>query len=235
MKYKKFEKIVSPKRMERYLIACNNTPLLARRLYALNQKLSCEMFVIVCGFEIALRNAINNKVASVLHDPDWLGNSVKRGGVFYNLPTKAKRNIKSAARKLRGSHTYSPDQMVASMEFGTWKYMFSKDQYVATGQCLLSIFPDKPKSTRQHRYNRRFLFNELDHVNSLRNRIAHHEPICFTHNNTNIDLSYVTNEYNRIFKLLEWMKIDKTYFSGQDQVMKVCAKIENFRNINKLP
>ena len=227
MTYKQFEHIVSARRMERYLIACYGDTKKARKLYRMNMRLACEMFIIVSGFEIALRNAIHENVSTRLGE-DWLGRSVRRGGVFYSLPPKAKRNIISTARKLKENNKYDPDQMVASMEFGTWKYMFSKIQYEATGQCLLKIFPLKPKSTKEQHYDRKYFFNELDHVNSLRNRLAHHEPICFTHNNDEVDLSYAKSEYERIMKLFKWMNIDgKSLFGNINKVKSTFTQIEN--------
>ena len=226
MTYKQFENIVSARRMERYLIACHGDTKQARRLYRMNMRLACEMFIVVSGFEIALRNAIHNKVSARLGD-DWLGRSVRKGGIFYTLPIKAKRNIISTAKKLKENNKYDSDQMVASMEFGTWKYMFSKIQYEATGQFLLKIFPKKPKSSKEQHYDRRFFFNELDHVNSLRNRLAHHEPICFTHNNDEMDLSYAKSEYERIIKLFTWMGIDpKSLFVNTDKVQIIFSKME---------
>lgn len=230
MTYKQFENIVSARRMERYLIACYGDTQKARRLYKMNMRLACEMFIIVSGFEIALRNAIHKKVSARLGE-DWLGRSVRKGGVFYALPPKAKRNIISTAKKLKQNNKYDPDQMVASMEFGTWKYMFSKIQYEATGQCLLKIFPSKPKSSKELQYDRRYFFNELDHVNSLRNRLAHHEPICFTHNNDEVDLSYAKAEYERIMKLFAWMQIDsKSLFGNIDKVLTTFSQIEKLNN-----
>ena len=79
MTYKQFENIVSARRMERYLIACFGDTQKARRLYKMNMRLACEMFIIVSGFEIALRNAIHAKVSARLGE-DWLGRSVRRGG-----------------------------------------------------------------------------------------------------------------------------------------------------------
>lgn len=67
-------------------------------------------------------------------------------------------------------------------------------QYRASGRILLRIFPNKPTSTRQIQYNNTTIFNELDHVNSLRNRIAHHEPICFP-----TGKSEITTDYGQIF------------------------------------
>lgn len=211
------------------MIACYGDTQKARRLYKMNMRLACEMFIIVSGFEIALRNAIHTKVSARLGE-DWLGRSVKKGGVFYSLPPKAKRNIVSTAKKLKANNKYDSDQMVASMEFGTWKYMFSKIQYEATGQCLLKIFPSKPKSSKEAQYDRRYFFNELDHVNSLRNRLAHHEPICFTHDNDEVDLSYAKAEYNRIIKLFAWMQIDsKSLFGNLDKVQTTFSQIEKLK------
>ena len=226
MTYKQFENIVSARRMERYLIACHGDNQQARKLYRENMRLACEMFIVVSGFEIALRNAIHNKVSARLGE-DWLGQSVKKGGIFYSLPPKAKRNIVSTAKKLKANNKYDADQMVASMEFGTWKYMFSKIQYEATGQCLLKIFPNKPKSSKAQQYDRNYFISELDHVNSLRNRLAHHEPICFTHYNDEVDLSYAKSEYDRIIKLFVWMGIDhKSLFKDTDKVQSILTQID---------
>ena len=40
------------------------------------------------------------------------------------------------------------------MEFGVWKYMFANPQYRATGQILLRIFPNKPRSSAAVQYNK---------------------------------------------------------------------------------
>lgn len=52
--------------------------------------------------------------------------------------------------------------------------MFSNIQYLLTGRVLLKAFPNKPKSTKQQRYDNTYVFRELDYINNLRNRIAHH-------------------------------------------------------------
>ena len=55
------------------------------------------------------------------------------------------------------------------------------------------------------------IFNELDKVNSLRNRIAHHEPICFRLHASEIDTSYIVNEYQKI----------QTLFSSQNNTIGI--------------
>lgn len=116
------------------------------------------------------------------------------------------------------------------MEYGIWKYMFSPIQYRVTGRNLLSIFPNKPRSSREEQYNQTYIFNELDKVNSLRNRIAHHETICFATSTSAIDTSYIINIYNKIKVLFSWMGIDSnSLLYGLDHISQVCAQINQLK------
>lgn len=127
---------------------------------------------------------------------EWLRDSIMPDGVFSEPILRKTRDIITFAhRKLQQSHSYTHPKLLAEMEFGIWKYMFSPIQYRVTGRNLLSIFPNKPRSSREMQYNQTYIFNELDKVNSLRNRIAHHETICFANNTSTIDTSYVINIY----------------------------------------
>ena len=189
MKYADFEKIMSSKRMERYLTACGGDTRKAMTLYRYNLQISQEMFTIVSCFEVALRNAIDRKLTDNLGE-NWLRDSILPDGVFTEPILRKTRDIIAFAhRKLTQSHSYSHPKLLAEMEFGIWKYMFSPIQYRVTGRNLLTIFPNKPRSSREMQYNQTYIFNELDKVNSLRNRIAHHETICFATNTSTIDTS----------------------------------------------
>ena len=91
-------------------------------------------------------------------------------------------------------------------------------------------FPNKPRSSAAIQYNNTYIFNELDKVNSLRNRIAHHEPICFRLHEAEIDTSYIINEYQKIQILFSWMGIDShSMLYGLDHVQSVCAKINSLK------
>ena len=112
------------------------------------------------------------------------------------------------------------------MEFGVWKFMFNNVQFRLSGRHLLNIFPNKPRSTRSQQYNNVFIFNELDCINVLRNRVAHHEPICFGSYN-NIDLSKVTDCCFKMTRLLKWMDIDaEALWYGLDHVDIISNKIK---------
>ena len=70
------------------------------------------------------------------------------------------------------------------------------------------------------------IYNELDAINRLRNRIAHHEPICFNKATGAIDTSYALTMYARIMTLFQWMGIDSgSLLFGLDHVGQVCNKI----------
>ena len=74
------------------------------------------------------------------------------------------------------------------------------------------------------------MFNELDGVNKIRNRMAHHEPICFMLGLPEIDTSYVLNQYLRIQNLFSWMGVDaRGLLYGLDHVLTVCNEINKLK------
>ena len=228
MKYKDFEDIFSSERTGKYLSACNCDTRKAMTLYCYNLQLSQEMFTLVSCFEVALRNRIDMQLRSSL-GADWLRDSILPGGVlFYAIRVeKTKKIIENAYNGQMRDGSYSHSKLLSEMEFGVWKYMFSNAVYTLTGQNLLRVFPNKPTSSRQHRYDNTYVFQELDYINKLRNRIAHHEPICFSRPNPVVDTSYALNQYARIMRLLYWMDINgSSLMFGLDHVNKACDRIK---------
>lgn len=211
MEYLEFERILSAKRMQRYKDAANGNTRKAMALYRYNLRLSQEMFTIVSCFEVALRNAIDSLLVPTLGE-NWLKDSVQDNGIFSNgRMNETRKIIEKAYNRLNRQGIYSHSKLIAEMEFGVWKYMYSSLQYRVTGQCLLRAFPNKPRSSAAIQYNNTYIFNELDKVNSLRNRIAHHEPICFRLHASEIDTSYIVNEYQKNFekhKSIHYITID---------------------------
>ena len=83
----------------------------------------------------------------------------------------------------------------------------------------------QPSSTPQLQYDNAFVFNALDVVNNMRNRIAHHEPICFG-NTGSIDTHNVMYCYAKIMQLFQWMDIDAvSLLYGVNHVADVCDKV----------
>lgn len=226
MKFKDFEETISPERIQRYVRACSNDTRKAMKLYRYNLKLSQEMFTLISCFEVSLRNKINKEMVGNFGG-DWLRDFVLPGGRFDTDPRVegTRKIIKKAYEGLMRSNNYTHTRLLAEMEFGVWKFMFNNVQFRLSNRCLLNIFPNKPASTAHMQYNNAFVFNELNVINNIRNRIAHHEPICFA-SAGNIDTQGVLDCYAKMMRLFQWMNIDaKALLYGLDHVGVVSSSI----------
>lgn len=225
MKYEEFEKIMSPARMFRYWQASGNNSRKAMTLYRYNLRLSQEMFTVISCFEIALRNAIDNHCCNQL-GLNWLQDGASVNGIFDNGNCNlSKRNINDAILKLRNN--YSHNKLVAELGFGFWRYLFATHQFTTMGRTLLRIFPSKPISSATMQYNQTYVYNQLAKINEIRNRIAHHEPICFMSRQTTIDTTNVRQNYHLILMFFQWMNIDyPSLIYGIDHINDICDKID---------
>ena len=226
MRYQEFEKTMSGPRMSRYLLACNQDSRKAMTLYRKNLKLSQELFTVISCFEIALRNKIDQHYLS-MNGNEWLKHSVDVNGMFDNPRCRVTaQTIREELGKL--SHRYTHPKLVAALGFGFWRYLFSTHQFRAGGQLLLQIFPGRPASTPKQQYNANFVFNQLKQINDIRNRIAHHEPICFKPGIPIKDTTYVRQHYSLILQLFQWMSIDEgALLYGLDHINTVCNEIDD--------
>ena len=228
MKYTEFEDLISSDRMRKYIAACGNDTRKAMKLYRLNLKLSQEMFTVISCFEVTLRNKID-KVMRQYFGGDWLRDSVAYNGIFFtdNRVEQTRKIITKAYNELVRENNYSHTKLLSQMEFGVWKFMFNNVQYRLSGRHLLSVFPNKPRSTPLMRIDNSKIFSELHTINLLRNRIAHHKPICFGQG-TNVNLQSATDCYSSIITLFKWMGVDAdTFLYGLDHIDSVCKQMLN--------
>lgn len=225
MKYSDFESIMTSARMNRYLLACGGNTRKAMTLYRKNLQLTQELFTVIGCFEVALRNAIDITVTPTLGN-DWLKNAAIQGGAFDTPKCRyTKDNINDAIRNL---HVYSHHKLIAELGFGFWRFMFAQNQFNATGRVLLRVFPSKPTSTPAIQYNNTYIFKHLAQLNDIRNRMAHHEPICFLPGQPIKNTTYARQHYNLILQLFQWMQIDEAaLLYGLDHINNVCNEIDN--------
>lgn len=225
MKYSDFAKVMTNARMSRYLLATGGNTRKAMTLYRKNLQLTQELFTVISCFEVALRNAIDATVTPSLGN-DWLRDSAAVDGIFDTPRCRLTRdNINDAINKL---HTYSHYKLVAELGFGFWRFMFAQHQFNATGRIMLQVFPSKPTSTPAIQYNNIYIFNQLAQLNNLRNRMAHHEPICFLPGNPIKDTTYTRQHYILILQLFQWMQIDEAaLLYGLDHINTFCNEIDN--------
>ncbi|MBQ2065488.1 MAG: Abi family protein [Paludibacteraceae bacterium] len=226
MRYSEFQDCISNERMYKYLNACNGNTKRAMTLYRYNLRLSQEMFTLISCFEVSLRNKIDYEMRRNFGS-DWLRDFILPGGIFNSdqRVNGTRKIIKKAYDGLLRDNNYTHTKLLAVMEFGVWKFMFNNVHYRLTNRCLLRIFPNKPISTAQHQYDNTYVFGNLDTVNQIRNRIAHHEPICFGATG-GIDTNRVLYCYIIIMQLFQWMGINaNALLYGLDHVGSVSSKI----------
>ena len=225
MRYPDFEFIMSPHRMSRYVNACGGDTKKAMTLYRLNLRLSQEMFTVISCFEVGLRNSIDRYYLNRFGN-DWLKNAAMHGGIFDTGSCRITANLINDAVRSSGVF-YSHSKIVAALDFGFWRYLFAQPQFYAGGQSLLRIFPAKPRSTPGMQYNQTFVFNQLKQINEIRNRIAHHEPICFAPGLPVKDTTYARQHYGLILQLFQWMSVDESaLLYGLDHINRVCSDID---------
>lgn len=93
--------------------------------------------------------------------------------------------------------------------------------FMAGGSTLLAIFPDIPP-----RHNQSFIYHKLDKINSIRNRVAHHEPICFDTGNQ-ISTTYARLHFQEIVDVLKYMNVNsQQLFYGVDGIIKEANYID---------
>ncbi|MFO0489061.1 MAG: CAAX protease, partial [Cyclobacteriaceae bacterium] len=64
-------------------------------------------------------------------------------------------------------------------------------------------------------------------INMLRNRLAHHEPICFANGQAVKNTTYARQHYAQILELFRWMNINvQALLYGLDHIETVADQID---------
>ena len=221
MEHLYFQETFSQPRFDRYLSANGKDPTKAVQLYRANLRLSQKMYTILSLFEVALRNSID-KHYSKKFGPDWLLTQVQPGGFFWQKGCETSRNnLWNTIGKL--GNPFSNDRTVAAMNFGFWRYLFNSKEFAAGGSTLLQIFPNRPKGK-----NHIGFFDDLSYINFVRNRIAHHEPICFQSSAVSVASSfYAKTMYSLILGFFFWLDVPaKVLLAEVDYVNEEIALID---------
>lgn len=182
-------------------------------LYRANIRLSQKLYAVIGLFEVALRNNIDLHFITI-KGPQWLEDAVQPGG-YLDTPDceNSYHSIHEAIHRL--GTTYSHDGLIAALTLGFWTYQFGKYEYPASGNTALNIFINRPPGTTYKKMQQ-----YLMKINILRNRVAHHEPVCFDDFGM-ISTAMVVKRYALIKDLLHWMGCNSAkLFYGIDGVQK---------------
>lgn len=208
MTFSNYQSAFSIPRLDRYSRACLGNNIKAIEAYKSNVRLSQSVYGTLSVFEVTLRNQIDSHYTTKL-GRDWLRRQSSPGGFLLSKGCeKSLTNTKEVIAKL--GKRYSHDEAIAQLGFGFWRYLFAPKEFKAAGSTLLDTFPTRPikKGISQS-----VIFDKLSDINRIRNRIAHHEPICFSGWRHPMTLSdkYARHDFDNVITLLTWMNFDTNY------------------------
>jgi Abi-like protein len=137
-------------------------------LYTLNTRISESLYTPLQSLEISLRNRIHVVMTEALSDEGWF----HQAGVLLN--DRQPKQLAKAIEDLKGvNKTPTPGRTVAALSFGFWTAMFGPD-YEGLWRTTLHRIAAKPDGTGLRRKD---FSGPLTPIRTIRNRIAHHEPI----------------------------------------------------------
>ena len=215
MKYDECLQVLSPARLNKYAQASGCEKAKTLRLYQYNIKLSQRFYGVIGMFEIMLRNAINAHYKQYFNDDNWIINQARPNGLLEQEASEIVR----IQRTYTNMGVYNNDKMVASFTFGFWTYLFTRRNYRIGGKTLLQIFPNKAHGLKQTD-----IYKQLTAIREFRNRIAHHEPICFNATRA-IDTKYAKEHYELIRTYIEYMGFDS------DSVLRMVEKPDSILKV----
>ena len=154
---------ISPERFKTYLKRASGAHKYAMQMYTWNIALGSAFHGPLQALEVTLRNAAHGQLVSRYGDL-W----------FYNpnlLKRSQQNSVKRAANELnRQKKQGTAGQVVAELNFGFWVALFAKGYEERLWRPdLHRLFTPQP--------HRSELYDQLDRLRTLRNRVAHHEPI----------------------------------------------------------
>jgi hypothetical protein len=189
---------VGPERFSTYDTAVGGDQVRAVDLYVWNAAVSAAFFEDLSMLEVALRNACHYQLQA------WNANQGHKHP-WYHHPTLEPRHMQDVGtarnRVTQGKNTETEGRVVAELMFGFWRLLHAKNyEHLLWIPCLRMAYPNLQPSQRSLVYDR------LDHLNTLRNRIAHHEPVHGTKiGKLSMSLAQV---HGQLLDLIAWMDTD---------------------------
>lgn len=140
-------------------------------LYARNMAVCAELLSYLHICEVATRNAVADALC-LRYGPRWPWHAA----LLRSFPEARGAACAHSELQLLGRRHRSADQLVPHLRFAFWQQMFTRRFDDSLWHpCLTRVFPNI--GTGEIPGLRARLHTDLEHVRTLRNRIAHHEPV----------------------------------------------------------
>lgn len=187
-------------RFERFEKATGGDTRAALSLYLLEQNEALDTFLLLHLLEVGLRNVVCSALES--HGQPWYE---VLGRLLEGESARLLRLRMAALPELQS------DRLMASLTFGFWCSLFSAQLEAALwNKYLCNIGQSRSVMTRK------WAAGSLRKARSLRNRIAHHEPIALPRLNEHI---------LEVFALLRWVSIDLADFAEYAHAQRREARV----------
>jgi hypothetical protein len=211
MDYIFFVQYFSSSRMERYLLASGNDEKKAIELYRANLQVSKAFHPLIGIFEVILRNRLNDVLGDHFADANWilnqrtgfmvdssLGYTHKRSGEFRNNDFLKREVDKVEKRLIKAGKPVVAGAVLSEQTLGFWTDLFEVHHYRLLRGKPIQIFSALPPG-----YGRKEVSAALDTIRRFRNRVFHHEPICFKGYSTSFEQALVV--YESVRSVLRWI------------------------------
>jgi len=225
MDVSKYQLLFSQARFNRYVHACNHDIESAIALYKYNIQASQALYPLISILEVALRNGIDRVLMNHLKDDNWLLTQrhqfAHHPGMIYKDPRGNILFDGFFAEKLKKTETklkhlcipVTQGKLVSELTFGFWVKFFDTNAIKVLRGAPLDAFTNKPHKKLA------LVHSHLNSIVTLRNRIAHNEPICFD-NSGNICLTTIKRYETNILEALGWLDADLKEWSNKINFFK---------------
>ncbi len=198
---------ISAERLAPYDAACGGDRTAALRLYSWNAEVAGAFLGPLHCLEVVMRNAIHREFSILLGRPDWWD------AANVDLHPAGARMVEEARQELvRHRKPAEPDRMVAELRFGFWVALLGKGRDYEMRFWRPGLYRAFPGLTGP----RGPLYDQINSVRLLRNRIAHYESIHQRH---------LAADHEKIMRLIAAISPETADFTRRrDRVPAVLAR-----------
>lgn len=192
---------------------CGYDPAKAIKLYKYNIQACQALYPLISVLEVALRNALDRQLTAFFKAPRWLLN---RRNDFANHPGMTRKDVngnvvydhffadklQKAGNKVKYRGVpVTHGKLLAELTFGFWVKFFDSGAIKVLKGVPLQAFRNKPSIKLA------LVHSHLNFIVTLRNPIAHNEPVCFDKAG-NLCLPMLVNYESDITAALGWIDSD---------------------------
>jgi hypothetical protein len=169
--YTEIRSALGAPRVARYVAAAGGDTSRALELYGWNARISAALMLPAHFSEVAARNAVDEALTAV-YGPRWPWSE----SLHRSLPDPKGRTY-SARRDLEavGGREETVGKVIAELKFVFWQTIFTaRHDGRIWDRHIDAVLPNANTGAKVLRSQ---MYDDLDSIRQLRNRIAHHEPV----------------------------------------------------------